>query len=465
MTERSDLLKRLQDLRELSVHKKCQLTKAEQEEIRTVLSALCAADTEGYRASMEALADFPAEVGATLLADAWSALIGAQFPVPRDLREAKFNTDLGKRLRISLAQRLLAKDQDSALRVLLDVCMEMKPAKKPIPTSKDLELLRTALLEPSGQSLGRLPLANAMGSQVSILTAHLLAAAFLHKKSQKPLPPQLQLAIIRWANGCPKLGQPTPEVANAIVQAVKTWDGDFRAILAKEVGMFQGTLRDVLASAGCTGSDTEKTQTAQTTVASSPADATAELRSPRQPAQYDALYEIERIGKYVQNLEGQIKQHRQKIQTAERDWQQAHSELEIARREREDARRQASVEHDSATRLAGEKSELHKEAESLQSEIDRLREQLRAAESRHEQAVASHSEQLNTLSERIAREGEHWVGAFRNRIGARVQKYADDLKNASDMPMTDDLGKAIRNQMKQLLWILKSDGVKINGDF
>ena len=76
-----------------------------------------------------------------------------------------------------------------------------------------------------------------------------------------------------------------------------------------------------------------------------------------------------------------------------------------------------------------------------------------------------YEEELNILSERIAREGEHRVNAFRNRIGAKVQKYADDLKNASDMPMTEELGNVLRNQMKQLFWILKSDGVRINGDF
>ena len=105
MTERSDLLERVQDLRGLSTKKKYQLAKPEQEEVITVLSTLCTTDAEGYRATIDALTDFPSDVGAALLAEAWPTLMEANLPVARDLRGTKFNTDLGKRLRISLAQR------------------------------------------------------------------------------------------------------------------------------------------------------------------------------------------------------------------------------------------------------------------------------------------------------------------------------------------------------------------------
>jgi hypothetical protein len=463
MTERSDLLQRLQDLRGVSLHKKYQLPKAEQEDALKVLSALCMIDDEGYRSTMASLADFPSEVGSAFLAEAWPKLMEAKRPVPLDLRAARLNTDLGKRLRIALGQRLLTVDPGSALRVLLDVCREMKPAKNPLPTIKDLGLIRTALIEPAGETIGRLPLQDAMASELSLLASSLLAAAFTYKTSQKPLPTQTQLTVIRWANAFPKLGQIAPDVARAIVQVVKTWDNDFRAILAKEVGMFQAPLRDMLAPVGCTGSDIEKAQMAQTTVASSPADATAEARPPRQPAQYDALYEIERIGKYVQNVEAQIKQHRQKIQSVEHDWQQAHSELETARRELEEARRQAAAGHDSATRLADEKNGLQKEVASLRSEIEKFREDMNVAESRHKQAVASYSEQLDTLTERIAREGEHRVNAFRNRLTTNIQTYADDFIGASEREMTVDLGVSLRGQMRQLLRLLMADGIKING--
>jgi chromosome segregation ATPase len=181
-------------------------------------------------------------------------------------------------------------------------------------------------------------------------------------------------------------------------------------------------------------------------------------------AQYDGLYEVGRIGKYVQNLEAQLKQNRQTLQNVERDWQQTRNELGVARREREEARRQAAVDHESVACIEAENNGLKSEVERLRLEILRLKGQITATENRHEQAAASHAAQLDTLSERIEREGEHRVGAFRNKLAAKVQTYADGLKDANAMQMTEELGTAIRNQLRQLLRLLKAEGVRIHGD-
>lgn len=465
MTERSDLLERLKDLRGLSTEKKHQLAKPEREEALTVLSTLCTMDEDGYRTTIEALPDFPSDVGAALLAETWPKLTEAKHPVPRDLRGTKFNTDLGKRLRIAFVQRLLSVDPENALRVLLDVCQEMKPAQNPIPTTKDLGLIRTALIEPAGQSLGRLPLQvqGAMASELALLTSYLLAAAFVHNKSQKPLPAQTQLAVIRWANDYPKLGPLVPALACAIEQAVKSWDKDLRAILTKEVDTLQAPLREVLAPTCGPGTPPDARPPSQETLKSTPPGDTSSIRPSPASAQYDALYEIGRLGKYVQSLETKLEQNRKSLQTAERDWQHTRNELGAARREREEARRRATIEQDLAARLAGEKSSLQKEVETLRLKNEKFREQLKAAESRHEQAVASHGQQLDTLSERIAREGEHRVDAFRNKLGSKVQTYADGFIGASDREMTADLGAALRGQMRQLLRLLKAEGIRIEG--
>ena len=74
-----------------------------------------------------------------------------------------------------------------------------------------------------------------------------------------------------------------------------------------------------------------------------------------------------------------------------------------------------------------------------------------------------YEEALDIMSERIAREGEHRINAFRNRIGAKLQTYADGFVEASDREMTVDLGKALRGQMRQILRLLKSEGVPLEG--
>jgi chromosome segregation ATPase len=233
---------------------------------------------------------------------------------------------------------------------------------------------------------------------------------------------------------------------NGITEAVKTWDADFRGILSAEVDKLQAGFREFLAplcraeTPGGTSSPTQK----PTPV---PGRDAKEGQSLQVSSKYDPLYELGRVRNYVQQVEYKLKQNQERLETLERDWQQARSALGVARRDTEEARRQTAVEHDSATRLARAKHDL--QGEISQNQIQEM--------------MASHGEQRDTLSERIACEGEHRLDAFRNRLGTRIQTYADGLKDATDMEMTADLGTALRSQMRQLLRLLKIEGVKING--
>ena len=461
-TDREDLLEQLDNLRRLSKKKKYQLAKPEQDEVLSVLSALATADQEGYRAVVASLPEFPSDVGAELLANCWTELTEAEAPIPRDLREQEFSTDLGKRMRLALAQRLLVPDPDSAIRVLVDVCREMKPTKKAMPTLKHLGLIRTAFVEPAANSVGRLPLEKAMASEVALLTAYLLAAAFIpRKKSQKPVPPQTQLAMIRWVNTYPNLMDLSTDVTTAIAQTVTTWDEDFRGLLAAEINTLQAALRKVLQPLCQPTRSSGPLKDAQPSPKSSPSEPAT---PPAQARQYDAQYELGRLSKYVRQLEERLKKSKKAGQRAERNWQNAQKELAATRREQQGAMRRASVAKESATRLAREKSELEQQIDVLQSALQTTQTRLEAAGIHHEQTIASHDEQLDSLSERIAREGEHRVSAFRNRLAARVQTYADGLKEADEMEMTQELGTALFNQMKQLVRFLKAEGVRIDGD-
>lgn len=464
MSEQNELLGRLQDLRELSTSKKYKLTKPEQEEAHRVLSALCMQDENDYKSMIEALSDFPSDVGAAALADSWPRLMEAQRPVSRDLRGATFKSDLGKRLRIILVHRLLENDPAHALRVLLDICQEIKPAKNEIPSAKDLWLIRTALIEPMGQSLGKLPLQQAMTSEVAQLTSYMLAAAFVHKKGQNPLPPQAQLDIIRWANAFPKLGPLPAEVTGAMTQAVNGWNADYRGILGREMDTLQAAFRDVLAPAcGLVATPKPTSSITGTMPKEEPPVVSSPPNPASTPAQYDVMYELGRVSKYVQSLETKLKQARDAHQSAEVDWQQALSELGTIRREREDAKRQASIANDSARRLADENRELQKAVGSFCSEVDKLKEQLTASDYQYKEALASHGEKIDIMSERIAREGEHRIDAFRNRLGGKAQTYVDGFMDAAEMEMTAELGTALCGQMRQLLRLLKAEGVRIDG--
>ncbi len=145
------------------------------------------------------------------------------------------------------------------------------------------------------------------------------------------------------------------------------------------------------------------------------------------------------------------------------DLQQIRKDLQSARNECGNAQRQMASIQQSNVRLSQEKEDLQREIEAIKADKEKLSEELTSVRGNHEQAVAAHSEHLDTLSERIESEGKHQIGLFRNRMGAKVQKYINDFNEASSMEMTADLGEALRNQMKQLFQILKDEGIKIDG--
>lgn len=75
-------------------------------------------------------------------------------------------------------------------------------------------------------------------------------------------------------------------------------------------------------------------------------------------------------------------------------------------------------------------------------------------------------EKLNDqLSTRISVEGEHRIRGFKNRIAGALQPTLASLEEVSNEEMTIDLGKALWNELKQVMKILKSLGVPIKVNF
>ena len=461
-SDTNDMLRRLRDLQGLSKEKKAKLSKPERDEILAVLSSLCTADRLGYSNTLKALPDFPPGLGAELLASAWPKLSEAECPVRFDLKSDRFVGSFGKSLRLALVTHLLELEPASALGVLLDLCRAMKPSNKAIPTAKDLRLLRRDLIETAGLALGALPLNGPIEADLYLVTSCILAAAFTPQQgSQKPLPSQLQLAIIRWVNTAPKLKPLPVEVRTVLTHAIKASDPQSRSLLAAELPTLQDELRQVLEPIFRDDSTAERATTPEEAVPAPTPDATTQ---PAIVAHYDWLLEIERLRNHFGSLTEGLRQSKRSLEREQQEAQAARNELAKARREMEEVRRQASAEQSSASRLTGENGALHMQIEELRAALEKEQRQLATARKHHKESLVSHHQRLEELSERIAVEREHGLAAFRNKLAAKVQTYANDLKEASDMNMTLELGEILRTQMKDLLWLLKAEGVNIEGE-
>lgn len=510
MTEHKSPQERLRELQNLSKEKSNAFAMPDCKEALSILSTFNFIEEESYNAVIDALADFPPDLGVEFLLINWQALKAASRQVPSDLRDVIFNTPSGKRLRISLAANLLSTDPDSAVRLLLDALKTMKAQNKAVPLSKDLKIIHSAFLEAAGTKLDQLSQQGATKSELVMLTTYVLAAAFMVQDKKKALPPHLQLSVIRWSNVYPELSNLPEELKKAITQAVASWDDSFRVILARESGTSLENSSNVVAP--LTQAGTAELVTSQrasteaqefkpvchveTTPVASLSSQTVELpallvatevdRPSQSREEYDVLHELERVRQYLVDTQSETVLYKQQIEKAGRDLQEARDQRDSARGERNASRMEARAERDSAARLASEKSALQRELdllraekdlsaarftsekgalqtenESLRVEIDRLSQKLATVESRHKEMLATHSDQLDTLSNRIAHEGNQFLEEFRNKLGAKLRPFSNELAEAADVQMSPDLVMALRNQMRQLFRLLKDEGINI----
>jgi hypothetical protein len=71
---------------------------------------------------------------------------------------------------------------------------------------------------------------------------------------------------------------------------------------------------------------------------------------------------------------------------------------------------------------------------------------------------------VDELSRRIEQEGNHRIVIFRNNLAGMLRPIAANLKEAQSMEMTTELGIALRTQLKQIMNMLRLQGIAIEGD-
>lgn len=479
MTEKKEeLLNILEDLRALSKKKKYRLARPEHDEAVKTLSLVCLLGLDGIKTALEALPDFPSDTGAAAVVGNWTEISSHIMEFYRALQETKYKTELGKRLRLLIGQRLSSIAPDVASRVIIDVCKDMQPAKKEFPTSKDLYIINSTLLDEGIPVLIRLPLDSELQSRAVHLVSYCLAAGFsLDSKGKSFAAPQTQLDLIRWANIQPKFLKPDKNIQALIAARILDWNDDYLKILRSELNSLHPSLRDPISRA-LEKSVLSQSQIGGTVTKSSLQNQKVEFleRTDKELTQtqisttqdssdkYDALAQLVRLMNYIKQTTIALNRRQEDVARLERDLRRTEVALKGTCREKEEARRRCSlVEAELADSLAHSKK-LEQCVNNFEKQIENLNSKLIDAENRNKETVKAHKAHVDELSKRIAQEGDHRINGFLHRLGGLLRPIAMDMKESKNMKMTLDLGTAVRTQLKQLLKMLKSQGVPIDGD-
>lgn len=478
MTEnKEELLERLGDLRALSKKKKYRLARLEHDEAVKTLSSICLLGVSGVETALDALPDFPSDTGAEAVDRNWAEISAHIEEFYRALKETKYNTELGKRLRLLIGRRLASKAPEVSVRVILDVFRDMAPAKKALPNSKDLNLINSTLLAQDMSILTKLPLDTGLPSNSVLLVSHCLSAGFSVDSRGKSLAnPQTQLALIRWANGKPNFLNPGKEVQQLIAARVRDWNNYFLNLLISELDTLnpslkdpiRGVLNELAVGRSQAGSVVETAPVPDQKVGHGEK---ADLPVPVQTettqmsgVTYNVLNELERLTNHIKKMNLELAGGSDKVAELERRLRDTEEDMRAIRREKEEVSRCKSIADSELSESLARVKELEHSIKSHKDQVESLKLQLLAADNRHSETLESHSAHIDELSARIAKEGVHRLATFRNKLAGMLRPIAADLKGARSMEMTPELGIAMRTLLGQILNIMKSQGITIEGE-
>lgn len=479
MTEKTkeELLEILGNLRALSKQKKYRLARPEYEETIKTLSSFCLLSLDGIKFVLEVLPDFQSDIGAEVVVRNWVEISAHIEELHKAFQGTNYKTELGKRLRLLIGQRLSSTAPNVASKIIIDVCKDMQSAKKEFPTSKDLHIINSTLLVDGISILVRLTLDSALPSRAEKLVSHCLASGFSLEANGKSLAtPQTQLDLIRWANKQPSLLNIGIETQRLITSRILDWNDDIVKLLRSELDTLHSSLSKPIKSALEKLAE-RKSQIRNIDVISPVTnqpvgykEQTANISTQPEAGPnhnssdvYDAFAELEHLTNYFRQTNMALNRSQEDVARLERNLRQVEDDLRKSRQEKEKVEQLcALVEIERADSLERCKS-LEQSINSQQDQIESLNSKLVDADNLHKDLMETHRSQIDKLSRRISQEGDHRLTIFRNKLADMLRPFVVNMKEAQSMEMTQELGVAMQTQLKQILSILKSQGVTMEG--
>jgi len=189
-------------------------------------------------AALDAIITLPWSIGVKAVTDAWPETKPAgRTRLLAGL--AKADSDVSRRIRLSLARGLHAQDAPSALKLIVSVCEAMGGAQGGSST-KDRQIFANVMLGKARPWLMNIPMADMKPAE-----AHKLITPALESCAQAPI--FTQIWVLRWICDADKFGALPPEHVESIGKSINRWQPRWRKELRKIIPRLPDSLEAVLA--------------------------------------------------------------------------------------------------------------------------------------------------------------------------------------------------------------------------
>jgi hypothetical protein len=223
----------------LEAAKTARLSPADEERAIGLLKETIAGGPKALQASLDALLSLPWSAGVKAVADAWPETKPAgRARLLAGL--AKVDSDVSKRIRLSLARGLHAQDPAASLKLISGVCEAMGGAQGG-STTKDRQIFANVMLGKARPWLMNIPMI-----EMKPADAQKLITPALESCHQAPI--FTQIWVLRWICDADKFDTLPPEHIESIGKSINRWQSRWHKELRKIIPKLPESLEAALAS-------------------------------------------------------------------------------------------------------------------------------------------------------------------------------------------------------------------------
>ena len=467
----------------------------EQEALQTV-KGLMLTGPEGVASAVEGMVSLPWSVGVNAIMDSWPTLNdGIKKLLLSGITTDAFQTDNGKRFRLSLGRAFLRTDAPLGCKIIVAVAQEIMIGADPLPQQKHLQTFFHIMIGKGRPWVTNLTAESLEKNDLAALLFCSVAATFTRASFLPPSPPFTQLQLLKWAAPSGQLELLPQPILDLILEAVRSWNGRWQASLKRECTPLPEVIAAIipqileepagiepeidgelpLAINGPRRDRFDRRDPRDSREIRNPRDGreVRDLRDPREnrdsrfprrrdfdrppvvemPAEFSFPKSVEQIQLYVQKIESDLETVRASLQQKEAALQNALS-------------RTANLiaEESSAKPKKGRKTKKEEPAdlESLKQHNDQLQDTVNELQKRIEEFTGEH-EDIATSRDAHSRDGKTVEPAdeFRNLVSIKLTPELEEYQALAKEPMTTALGEHCRNRWGDLFEELRKLGIEL----
>ena len=430
------------------------LTPADEDRAIQLLKLTITGGPKALPATLEAILTLPWSAGVKAITDAWPETKPAgRTRLINGL--AKTDSDISRRIRLSIARGLHAQDAPSALKLILGVCEAMGGAQGGSST-KDRQVFANVMLGKARPWLMNIPMAEMKPAE-----ALKLITPALESCAQAPI--FTQIWVLRWICDAEKFDTLPPEHIASIGKSINRWQARWHKELRKIIPKLPDSLEAALAPPPRSGAGSvaataappaepvesspdgeepeepgegaaepvnEEPRPVQTRPARSP-EPLRQSRDRQQPAPFDLNRSLREIEGYVVRLRSELQQ----------------AQMAARRREPAPERHRGRMQQPAGS--AEDIDELRRHNQQIEEQNEELRRRI-------EELTADHEDRAATL------EISDSLEQFKTFLGLKLKEDFADYKAISRESLNEVVRRHAHEILGRIFDVLQGEGVRFD---